>query len=66
MSGEQVTDLSYNGSQERYHAIRRRQAEEVAKIVPTAKPWPKAHSGLYGWKIRPDPGTLDDSELTDV
>lgn len=58
--------MSYDGTQATYAAIRRRQAEEVAKIVPTAKPFPKRPSGMYGWKIRPEPGTVDDDELTEL
>jgi hypothetical protein len=61
-----MTDLAYDGTQETYHAIRCRQAEEVARIVSTATPWPKRASGMYGWRIRPEPGTVDDHELTEL
>lgn len=46
--------------QDAYHAYRRQWAEEVAQILPTAKPWPKYRPNT--WKIRPAPGTIDDSE----
>lgn len=49
--------LQYDGTQATYHAIRRRQALEAAHIVDTAAPWPKAPTGAYAWKLRPEPGT---------
>lgn len=55
-----MTDLQYDGTQETYHAIRRRQAEEVAKIVSTAVPWPKRT--LNGYRIKPPPGTVEEGE----
>jgi hypothetical protein len=57
--------LQYDGTQERYHAIRRRQAEEAAKILASASPWPKKASGSYAWKIRPEPGTDEETDPQD-
>lgn len=57
---EQVTDL-----QAAYNAYRRRWAEEVAQVIPTATPWPKRPTGLYAWRIRPEPGTHEDGDPQD-
>lgn len=55
--------LAYDGTQETYHAIRRRQAEEVARIVSTATPWPKRQPN--GWKVKPPPGTDEKGDPQD-
>lgn len=56
MSVEQVS------AQQAYHESRRAWAAEVAKVIPTARPFPERKTGFYGWRLRPEPGTLDDDE----
>lgn len=60
----EVTDpLTYDGTQPTFEAIRRRRAEEVALIVPTAVPFPKRRPSAF--RIKPDPNTDDESDPQD-
>lgn len=57
MSVDQVTPQST------YADYRRRWADEVAQVVPTAVPFPKRRSSV--WRIKPEPGADEEGDPQD-